>query len=153
MSWHPICDQADIQDLMSKFGGFHDGCVREAHMWTQSWVNDDLAMAVAANLDTRFRLWIQRQFRDPSAIELLFEEVVTIHWVPTADNYDSIIFGASLVIEDNLIYWSPDYQWTPNQPERDKFTWIAAKKLSWREVGWLGEELHYGPKPNELGKD
>ncbi len=145
--WIPVRDQSDIEHLMNRFGNFHDGCVREAHLWTDSWVAKNLAMNVPGGLDTRIRFRIQRQFRDPSVIEMMFEEVVIMHWVPTPDNCDSIILEASLLIREDLIYWSPDSNWNPDLPDRDNFAWIAAKKLSWREVDGLGEELLFGKTP------
>ena len=87
---------------MHSFGGFHDGCLREAHIWTESFVDTDMKMSVASDLDTRVRLLIQRQWKDPSAIELLFEQVTTFHLQPSPENYDSIIFGAAMLCRDGV---------------------------------------------------
>jgi len=132
--------------LMRLFGDFHDNCIREAHLWTGHWVSSDLSMVCPAHLDTRIRFLIQRQFEGPSAIELLFEEVTRFNLVPSPEDYASIIFSATLFVEDGLIFWSPEGNWRPNDPERNDSTWISARTLRWREVPWLGEELRYGPK-------
>jgi len=145
MKWNQIETQTDADVLMDLFGGFHDGCVREAHLWTDHWVASDLSMSCPGHLDNRIRFLIQRQFHNPSAIELLFDEVTRFNLVPTPDNYDSIIYDATLVVRDGIIYWSPEDDWSPDSPIRDNDTWISAKKLSWRIVDWLGEKLHYGP--------
>lgn len=71
--------QADIDHLLHAVGGFHDGCIREAHVWAEHYVLPDLRMSCGGDLDTRVRLLVQRQFKAPSAIELLFEQVVTFH--------------------------------------------------------------------------
>jgi hypothetical protein len=114
---------------MRTFGDFHDGCLREAHIWTESFVDTEMRMSVASDLETRVRLLIQRQWRDPSAIELLFEEVTALHLRPSPQDYD----------------------WSLDSPKRDEVTWIAAKKLSWRDVSaWMGPNLHYGPGDAEI---
>ena len=105
MNWNEINTQADADALMDLFGDFHDGCIREAHLWTDHWVSADLSMSCPGHLDNRIRLLIQRQFRDPAAIELLFEQVTRVNLVPTPDNYDTIIFGASLLIRDGTVFW------------------------------------------------
>ena len=150
MSWNIIKDQDDVDSLMALFGGFHDGCLREAHLWTGHWVSKDLAMSCPGSLDNCIRILVQRQFKEPSAIELLFEEVTRFNLVPAPENYESIIFGATLLVQDSTAYWSPTEGWWPDSPSRDEATWVSAKRLRWRRVEWLGEELHYGPDENSV---
>ena len=83
MSWYVIKDQGDVDSLMALFGGFHDGCLREAHLWTGHWVSNDLAMTCPDSLDNCIRILVQRQFKDPFAIELLFGEVARFNLVPS----------------------------------------------------------------------
>lgn len=146
MDWKNISTQDDADRLMKIFGEFHDACVREAHLWTDHWVDRDLRMACGYNLDNRIRFLIQRQFQNPSAIELLFDEVTRLNLVPSPENYDSIIFDATILVQEGTIYWSLEGGWRPDRLDRDDATWVSAKKLCWREVDWLGEELHYGPR-------
>jgi len=100
MNWKEIKTQADADALMELFGGFHDGCVREAHFWTDHWVSKDFSMSCPGTLDNRIRFLVQQQFNNPVAIELLFEEVTRYNLVPTPDNYDTIIFEATLLVQD-----------------------------------------------------
>ena len=81
MEWIEVNDSEDIENLLEKFGGFHDSCLKELFMWTDSYVDENLSMGVSAELDTNVRILFQRQFRDPSAIELLFEGVTQFHIV------------------------------------------------------------------------
>ena len=60
-AWKPLSSQADLDQLMNIFGHFHDGCIREAHVWTEHFVDTDLRMSCTGDLDTRVRLLIQRQ--------------------------------------------------------------------------------------------
>lgn len=145
MTWNTLNSQSDLDVLLKLFGGFHDGCLREAHVWTEHYVNPDLGMHCAPELDTRVRLLIQRQFSSPSAIELFFEQVVTFHLQPSPDNYDSIIYGATLLCHEETFYWADTEGWSPADAARHDATWIAAKKLSWRDASdWMGADLRYG---------
>jgi hypothetical protein len=101
-------------------------------------------MNCPGNLDPRVRLLIQRQFKEPSAIELLFEQVITFHVLPSAENYASIIFNAAILREDEIFYWADRNDWMPKNSNRYDATWIAAKKLSWRDASnWMGAELRF----------
>ena len=83
MSWSVIKNQGDAASFMTLFGGFHDGCLREAHLWTGHWVPKDLSMTCSDSLDNCIRILVQRQFKDPFAIELLFGEVARFNLVPS----------------------------------------------------------------------
>lgn len=146
MEWKEIKTQADANALMDDFGDFHDSCIREAHLWTGHSVSRELYMSCPAHLDNNIRFLIQRQSKDLSAIELLFEYVTRFNLVPSPENYDSVIRAATLIIQGGSVFWSTEGDWGPDKPNRDDFTWLSAKKLCWRGVDWLGKELRYGPK-------
>ncbi len=147
MTWVEVTNQADLDLLMNTFGAFHDACIKEMYLWTESYVDSDLSMSCPPHLDTHVRLLIQRQFEDPSAIELLFDEVRRINVVPSPDNYDSIIFDATLLLREGIFYWADVGRWLPDQENSMNATWIAANKLKWRDASdWMGEKLRYGPQ-------
>ena len=88
---------------MGLFGNFHDSCVREVHVVTGHFVEEDLTMRV--DWRTTIHMLIQRQFRNPCAIELRFEEVVGLRMVPPqpecyqgTDAWCDVIFSLSLEI-------------------------------------------------------
>jgi hypothetical protein len=102
-------------------------------------------MHCSGDLDTRVRLLVQRQFPNPSAIELLFERVVTFHLQPRPQNYDSIIFEATVLLDADVVYWADTSDWTYTSENRDSSIWVAAPKVSWRDASeWMGDDLHYG---------
>ena len=113
MDWIEVKDSKDIEIILDEFGRFHDSCLKELYMWTESYVDEDLSMAVASGLDTEERILFQRQFRSPSAIELLFEGVTQFHISPSPENYDSIIYDATLIFHKGLFYWANQYDWKP----------------------------------------
>ncbi|GLC90145.1 hypothetical protein [Lysinibacillus piscis] len=150
MTWIHVHNQADIEHLLQTFGYFHDGCLKELHMWADTYVNENLAMTVPSGLDTHVRMLFQRQFNNPSAIELLFEEVTGLHIHPSAENHDSIIYDAIVLQHEGHFYWANHYNWHPQTSSLHNIHWISAKKLKWREVSdWMGPQQRYGVQDNQ----
>lgn len=150
MNWNKLTDQIDIENFMELFGGFHDSCFKELHMWNKTFVDDDFSMSMSFELDTCVRVLFQRQVSEPSAIELLFKGVTQFHVIPRAKGQDSIIYGAKLMFKDGLFYWAENEEWQIHQPFLHPISWISAKELLWRDVSlWMGEEQRYGVLENE----
>jgi hypothetical protein len=62
----------------------------------------------------------------------------------SAENYDSIIFDATMLKDGDIFYWADSNDWSPKSATRDNITWVAAKKLSWRDASnWMGAQLRY----------
>ena len=146
MEWQEIRTAAQAAAFMTRVNDFHDGCLREAHVWTGHWVGDDLAMAVDSGLDTHVRLLVQRQYRPLSAVELVFDEVTRFHVRPSLPDHDGIIYEATLHVAAGQVYWADQAGWTPEAEDRDDATWVAGRRLRWRDAsGWMGPQLRYGP--------
>ncbi|MBW3622264.1 MAG: hypothetical protein KY468_02515 [Armatimonadetes bacterium] len=142
MDWTEIVNYEGIEVLMSAFGGFHDACIREAHLWTGHYVDDDMSMTVEPWVCARMLL--QRQWRNPSAIELLFIGVHDFRMSPPPHNFDASIDEANLVLENGFFCWEDDCYY----PERESSTThITSKRLFWREADeWMGNTLRYRPE-------
>ncbi len=141
MDWVDVKNNKDIEDVLDKFGYFHDSCLKELYMWTDSYVDENLSMSVSPELDTNARMLFQRQANNPSAIELLFEGVTQFHIVPSV----SIIYDAKLILHNELLYWTDDFDWEPGANRNGTNSWIAAKSLKWRDVSsWMGKQNRYG---------
>lgn len=135
--WNVLTTEQDAKILSDLFGDFHDGCIREAHVWTETSVAQNLTMTCPTNLDTHVRIYFQRQFASPSAIELLFDEVVGMQLTSSPDDSDSIIWSASISFETGVFYWR----------DGSGKSWIGGKKLKWRDVSsWMGDTIRYGQK-------
>ncbi|EST12652.1 hypothetical protein [Sporolactobacillus laevolacticus] len=67
MEWKEIKDSKDIENILYLFGGFHDSCLKELYMWTESYVDENLSMRMPTELDTHARILFQRQVHNPSA--------------------------------------------------------------------------------------
>ena len=143
MEWVEVKYNKDIEELLHSFGEFHDSCLKELYMWTESYVEDNLSMSPVP--DTNVRILFQRQYRNPSAIELLFSGLTQFHIVPRQGNYESIIQDAKLLLHKGLFYWSNDNNWEPENSILSDTSWLSAKSLKWREVSsWMGKENRYG---------
>ncbi|WP_421381849.1 hypothetical protein ACOJQI_21220 [Bacillus salacetis] len=145
MEWAEIKTSKNIEDLLESFGAFHDSCLKELYMSTESYVDENLSMGMSAELDTSVRMLFQRQARNPSAIELLFEGVTQFHIVPSPINHDSIIYDAKLILHNGLFYWTDDCEWEPENNTDGSNRWISAKRLKWRDASsWMGKQNRYG---------
>ncbi|WP_339147191.1 MULTISPECIES: hypothetical protein [unclassified Sutcliffiella] len=145
MEWKELKDRNDIYNLLETFGEFHDSCLKELYMWTESYVDESLSMGMSTDLDTNVRILFQRQNDNPSAIELLFEGVTQFHIVPSPINYDPVIYEAKLILHEGYFYWADDLDWEPNTYTQGANSWISAKNLKWRDVSsWMGKRNRYG---------
>lgn len=145
MVWHTVSSESDLVRLDADFGGFHDACLREIHIETNHYVNDELQMNVVGDLDVSARLLFQRQFRDPSAVELEFSELTRLVLAPTGENYDSIIEGAELSVTDQGTFMLHIDMRAPSPVSDTKSELlVVGKRLKWRDVEWMGSDLRYG---------
>jgi hypothetical protein len=150
LEWYEIKDNKDIDYLMNLFGSFHDSCMKELYMWTNTYVNEDLSMHVSSELDTNVRMLFQRQFSNPSAIEIVFHGVTQFHLVPSPINHGSITYDAKLVWHEGLFYCTDNYDCKPEDLPNGKDNWISAERVSWRDVSsWMGKESRYGVTKKE----
>ncbi len=138
--WHRVKSEDDIEYLLKTFGGFHDSCLREIYIWTEQSVNEGMSMSCLSYLDVRMRALFQRQWKNPSAIELLFEQVIGMNLISAPENYSAEILDAWLTQTDDIFRWSD----SPAGVDEES-TWFEAKVLWWREASeWMGPELRYG---------
>lgn len=99
-NWRELKTENEIRELMDLFAQFHDGCIREIHIATGHFVEEDLSMT--CHWPTTLTMLVQRQRREPSALELKFEEVVELRMSPPSPNYDAIIWNALFVLQDGI---------------------------------------------------
>jgi len=135
---------------MRLFGGFHDACIREVHVETGHYVPEDLRMTV--DWQSTVHVLVQRQSCQFSAIEMRFEELLSLGLHAPPEGHENIIYDASIFILDSVFYWVPNADGT-SQPPTDG-TCVAARQLYWRDASdWLGPELRYRPVDRSGGAD
>lgn len=141
--WTVIRNQEDIDKLMYDLGGFHDGCLKELRYLSGEYVNKDLSM-YPINSKRNIYVIFQRQWENPSVIEMIFERVECVALNPRNEDYDGVIYGAHMAIEDDMFIWfdckdfKDDYR---ELYEYNDVTWIKAEMVKWRIVeNYLGDE-------------
>lgn len=141
MLWNEIVTQEDVKAFNDNFGIFHDACLKEMCFSSGGWVSDDLRMSVLSNPVARFLF--QRQFRNPSAIEVEFSDIIQINIRPVPSDNGVDLRETHLYLDNGIFFWSErDYEFL--EEGKDKCTWIAAKVVKWRERDdTLGEQKIY----------
>jgi hypothetical protein len=142
--WHQITTEEDAQALMHAFGAFHDGCIREMHLWGGYFVNEKLGMTCPNTPDLKCRLIVQRQWQAPATIEMLFDGV-SICAISAEPGYDRIMSEATLSVGQAGIVWSPDSEFTLESATFEASSVVVAKRMWWRPIeNGLGADLVFG---------
>lgn len=74
-----------------------------------------------------------------------FDLIQKLNLVPRNEDYDCVIYDASLVKIDDMFYWSEWGNFKIADIVNEDGTWISSKEVSWRQLPekYLGEELIY----------
>jgi hypothetical protein len=126
--WTEIKDDKGIEALLQLYGDFHDGCLREVHIVAKESVDIGLSMSFDGNLTAT--LLFQRQYKNPTAIELRFDNVGQFNFLSPGPNHDPIIYEATFKKNGDLFYWSSEGNW---QLGDNDAVWISGEKVYWRE--------------------
>jgi hypothetical protein len=154
--WTDLDSQAAIEDLLAAFGGFHDSCIREISIASETFVDEHRAMACPGHLDTSALLFFQSQGERLPAIELRCRGVSRVRLRPTPENCDSIISSASLSQEGGHCRLGVRFiggplsgpantgSWFPISAAGDDDLEIIAQAMAWRPLtNALGSQLRY----------
>lgn len=117
----------ELEAFIARVGGFHDGVIKEMHWVNHDFIRPDLSMM--SNRGACARILIQRQWENPSAVELRLFEILRI----TLDTRD-FVFDSNGTSEPNgfLVL----------QIEDSEFVF---RKMRYRFVSdWLGNDLRFG---------
>jgi hypothetical protein len=123
----------ELNSFMKEYGSFHDSCISKCTIITGYSVNEELNMTVPMNFATCVSITIEKQKYKYRLIELLFEEVIHLNFVPAQENYDRIIYDAYFKYNAGLVFWADDGDWNPENID-NSICWISAKKCSWRNL-------------------
>ncbi len=138
--WNILKTEADIGNLLNEFGYFHDGCIKEMRYLSGAYVKPNLSMMPITNKRI-LSIIFQRQFQDPTVIEVEFSRLVRLNLLTCDDdNYTSTLFEICMFLENGLIYWgeSPEFK---DERENYKGIWICAEEAKWRVAdGYIGKE-------------
>ena len=126
--WTEIKEQVDIDRLLELYGYFHDSCLRDIYISTREFIDEKLAMHFDNKLTAS--LLFQRQFGQPTVIELKFEDIEQFNFRQFDTFTDPVICDATLMTTNGLFYWADFAGWEIGDNDS---IWISGKKLFWRQ--------------------
>lgn len=144
--WTEITDNADIDKLMSNYGGFHDSCIVSISYQSGSFVDVNGAMGDGTSDEHTVSLITHSQWGKP--LELFFSGVCRCNITGFRESYFCDIFGATLMFrtdllgktrDDRLIVWADCENFDPKTYQEKyppdngyEVTYIIAEKLKYR---------------------
>ncbi len=84
---------------------------------------------------------IQRQFENPSVVEMQFVGLKYLKLFPNDENYTCEILDATMILEGDRVYWCDCGGLSVKDMESYTGTAICASKVRWRAV-----DEYIGPK-------
>ncbi len=129
--WNSVNNNNDLAVLMETLGDFHDSCVKEMRYISGAYVNADLSM-FAVNDKRILKVIIQRQYENPSAIEMEFSGLNYLKLFPNDENYTCEILDSTLILKDDCVIWCDCGGLTEAGINDYDGTVICASKLRWR---------------------
>lgn len=116
--WNYILTQADADDFMKMFAGFHDSTLEKIN-----YSESNSSTMVNAIFDNSG--WF-------GVVELCFEGIQMMKIMPATENYSRELFEASLIVENESIFWADSYMEKPNSSYEGSI--IKALNLKWRKI-------------------
>ena len=102
--WNEINNQDDLNAFLKRLGYFHDSCIKEIQYISGAYVKENLSMMPINRIRTA-RVIFQRQFRDPSAIEMEFGGLYQLSLFPQDEMNTCEITDATMMWHGGRIYW------------------------------------------------
>ncbi len=150
--WIKIDSQPSIDRLLREFGGFHDACLREVSIATETYIDEDLAMSCPGELDTSALLFLQGQNRSLPAIEIKCERVTSIHLIPTPEGCDSIIWGGEIRIDKKICRIALNFIGGPLKGPPNSSIFIKPRSYEEPDIEITAEAVAWRPIYDGLGK-
>ena len=133
MDYIEIKQDSDIEKLMQEFGWFHDSCIKELQYCSGGYVDENGAM-YPLNSSRCVKIIFQSQNANTRVIEMKFEKIQKLNLAPQNEEYDCIIYAASLKKIGNLYYWGDWENLSIEDLKKENRTWISAQKVGWRSL-------------------
>lgn len=141
--WNEILNEDDLNDFLNQFGFFHDSCIKEIKYISGAYVNQDLSMH-PINSARRIKIIFQRQYPNPSAIEMEFIGLLRLSLVPPDDNYTCEIVDATMMRSDDRVYWCDCGGLSAMDMSDYQGTLICSSSVRWRAADeFMGQKEIY----------
>lgn len=133
--WREITTLAELEAFLNVVGGFHDGLVKEVHWMNQDDVRADLSMSDDGRSDAR--ILVQRQWSDPSAVEIVFERV----WNLTLEAV-GFVSDSSATMEPRPVGFDGPPLLLALDMDGNK---VVFERMRWRDASdWMGSGFRFG---------
>ena len=141
--WNEIANEKDLKIFMDAMYGFHDSCLKEIKYISGAYVNEKLNM-LPVNNQRILHMIIQRQFENPSVIEMQFEGLKYLKLFPNDENYTCEILDATMILKEDCVYWCDCGGLSEKDIESYTGTVICASKVRWRAADeYIGSDEIY----------
>lgn len=141
--WNEIKNQDDLKNFMNMLYGFHDSCIKEFKYISGAYVDKNLSM-YPVNSQRVLSIIIQRQFENPSVIEMEFIRLKHLNMFPVDEKYTCEILDAALLLKDDCIYWCDCGDITESNIDGYDGTLICAERMRWRVADeYIGKDEIY----------
>jgi hypothetical protein len=150
--WSELDSPTAIDRLIVEFGGFHDACLREISVATETFVGEGLAMSCPPNLDTSVLLFFQRQAGSVSGIEISCREVTGLHFKPSPEGCDSIIMRGAIGLAQGMVRLAVNFVAGPLKAAPNSRTFIEARSFEQPDLEVTARSMVWRPLENSLGK-
>lgn len=141
--WNDIADEKDLNDFVDSMNGFHDSCLKELKYISGAYVNEELSI-VPINNQRVLSMIIQRQFENPSVIEMQFMGLKYLKLFPNDENYTCEILDATMILKEDRIYWCDCGGLSEKDIAVYAGTTVCASKVRWRATDeYIGSKEVY----------
>lgn len=121
-----------MEEFLSVVGNFHDGVLKEIHILNSAFVEENLSMAYNFKYD--MRLLVQRQWENPSAVEIILGDVTEVKL-----QQPDCIWSSSGKVEINK---NGEVSEISLDLDNSSFT---CRRMFWRHASeWMGEKSRFG---------
>lgn len=131
--WNEITTEKELNSFLDVMCYFHDSCLKEIKYISGAYVNEKLSMSAVNNQRT-LSMIVQRQFKNPSVVEMQFAGLKYLKLFPSDENYTCEILDATMILKEDYIYWCDCGGLSEKDIESYTGTTICASKVRWRAV-------------------
>ena len=141
--WNEIANEKDLYIFMDAMYGFHDSCLKEIKYISGAYVNEKLNMS-AVNNQRILSMIVQRQFKNPSVVEMQFVGLKYLRLFPIDEDYTCEILDTTMILKKDCIYWCDCGGLSATDIENYTGTAICASKVRWRAADeYIGSDEIY----------
>src|SRR5687767_5438810 len=151
-SWMSLDSPEAIERFLGQFAGFHDSCLREISIATETFVDSGLSMSCPPHLDTSVLLFLQSQAARVPAIEIRCEQVAKISLALSADGCDAIIMAGSIDINTGWYRLALNFIGAPMMGPPNTSLFVPPRSFDSPDIDVVARVMAWRAVPHCLGQ-